>query len=233
MARVALVTGGARGIGLAVVRRLLHDGFEVVVASRSTVTPDAECVICDVSDRHSVDRLVGHIERTRGRLDVLVNNAGVGSRTPLLSLSVPEWERLHAVNLTAAFHCTQAVAPIMARGGWGRIVNVASLAARAGGRLSSPAYAAAKAGLLGLTRAAALALGPLGITVNAVCPGIIATDMTSDLGEDLRTGLRAQIPLGRLGEPEDVAGVVAFLCGEDSRYVTGATIDVNGGMYMA
>lgn len=242
--QVALVTGGARGIGRACSELLSRAGAAVVVADR--LGPEAEgvaatlraaggkalAVPADVTRPEDVARMVEAASQVFGSLDILVNNAGILSETPTDRLTEAQWDHLMAVNLKAVVFVSQAVLPTMVRRGGGTIVNISSLAARVGGIATGVDYAASKAGVLGVTRTLARQYGPRGIRVNAVAPGPIETEMTRHWGEALRRQFVERIPLGRLGTPEDVARVVLFLASPWAAYITGATIDVNGGLSM-
>ena len=242
--RVALVTGGARGIGLACARELSRAGAAVVIADvlaqeaeaavRSIVEGRgrAAAVPADLSRTREIPRIVGQPAGVFGRLDILVNNAGILSEVPTEALTEEQWDRLMSINLKAVFFVAQAALPWMVRQGGGAIVSLSSLAARVGGIVSAADYAISKAGVIGLTRTLARQYGPNGIRVNAVAPGPIMTEMIRHWPEDVRREFVARIPLRRLGTPEDVARVVVFLAGPESAYLTGATIDVNGGLYM-
>jgi 3-oxoacyl-[acyl-carrier protein] reductase len=241
--RVALVTGGALGIGRAIAVRLAADGVAVAIGYHSQPADEAVAeieaqggeaigVLLDVTDRRSVDDAVADVvARLRG-LDVLVNNAGgLLARVGIEEMSDDHWQRVLDLNLASAFYCTRAAAPHLGRGG--RIVNVSSQAAENGGGPGASAYAAAKAGLIGFTRAAAKELGGRGVTVNVVAPGFI-TDTpfhaTFSSMESQRS-MVAQAAVARAGEPADVAAVVAFLASPEAGYVTGTVTDINGGSY--
>jgi len=244
MKRCALVTGGSRGIGAATALRLAAKGYDVAITYRSQRLA-AEAVAAEVErlGRRAVVLQVDLADpaRTRegvreaadrlGGLHALVNNAGYVQRVPWEEISLEDWERMHTVTLTAAFVAAQVAAPYMIEAGFGRIVNVSSLRALTGSAHGAH-YAAAKAGLLGLTKSLAAALAPHGITVNAVCPGFTATDMNREALERRGKEIAAQIPLGRAAEPEEVAAVIAFLCSDEASYITGETISVNGGIRM-
>jgi 3-oxoacyl-[acyl-carrier protein] reductase len=237
--RVALVTGASRGIGRAIALALAAAGAHVAVNYRQHAA-EAEAVAAaitaggrraltiaaDVADAGAVTRLVDEVERALGGIDILVNNAGITRPLALEAITRADWDDLIAVNLTSAFLATQAVLPGMRRRGWGRIINISSVAAQLGG-VVGPHYAAAKAGLHGLTHAYAALLAREGITVNAVAPALIATEMVA-ANPRARADL---IPLGRFGLPEEVADVVTMLAGNG--YITGQTINVNGGWYMS
>jgi 3-oxoacyl-[acyl-carrier protein] reductase len=242
---VALVTGAARGIGLACATELSRAGAAVVIADRLAQEAEAAArtivaaggkavaVTVDLAQMRAAPHLVHEAVGRYGRIDILVNNAGILNRTATEELTEEQWDRLMAINLKAVFFITQAVLPVMVRQGSGAIVSLASLAARVGGIAAGVDYAISKAGVVGLTRTLARQYGPKGIRVNAVAPGVIMTEMTRPWPEEVRQDFVARTPLGRLGTPEDVARVVAFLAGPESGFITGATIDVNGGLYMS
>jgi 3-oxoacyl-[acyl-carrier protein] reductase len=242
-ARVALVTGGALGIGRAVAERLAADGLVVAVGHHNHPADDtvdrvadaggsAIAVELDVTDSASVDAAMATVMAACGRLDILVNNAGgLLARVPIADMTDEHWERVLSLNLGGAFRTTRAAIPHLAPGG--RIVNVSSLAAEHGGGPGASAYAAAKAGLIGFTRATAKELGPRGITVNAIAPGFIdgtpfhATFSTPEAQQAMITGAA----VGRAGDPGDVANLVAYLASPEAGFVTGTVIDINGGTY--
>lgn len=244
--KVALVTGAGRGMGRATAVRLASEGAAVVVndVNAGDAEAAAEAVraaggralahVGDVSRERDVDAMVRSALETFGRIDILVNNAGIlRSTLPLETISVAEWERVLAVNLTGVFLCTRAVLPIMKEQKAGKIVNVSSSAGRTTSTFGGAHYTASKAAVLGLTRHTAREVAPFGINVNAVAPGSMDTEMVRELAtpEHIEQE-RRNIPLGRLGTGEDEAGLVAFLCSEDAAYITGATIDINGGDLM-
>ncbi len=235
--RIALVTGGARGIGRAIALALAETGADVAVNYREQ-TAAAEAVAdairalgrraiavgADVSDGGSVTEMVRAVEAELGPVDVLVNNAGIGIRRGLDDLTEAEFDRTIAVNLKSAFLCTQAVMPHMRGQGWGRVVNISSGAARGAGGVGLH-YNASKAGMEGLTRGYAARLAKEGVTVNAVAPSLVQTDMTSDWARDRASA----IPVGRLGTSEEVAQAVLMVIG--NAYMTGQTVQVNGGLH--
>ena len=241
--RVALVTGASRGIGESIARRLAAEGAIVLAAARSTAVLDrvvadiaksggrARVLELDVSQPESIESAMKIAIEEHGQIDVLVNNAGIAEDNLILRMSRDAWDRVLMTNLTGAFLLIQAVVKGMVRRRYGRIVNVTSVVGLMG-NAGQANYAAAKAGLVGLTRSVARELGSRNVTCNAVAPGFIATAMTDRMTEAAREGLSGQIPLQRLGAPDDVAAAVAFLASEDAAYVTGAVLNVSGGLYM-
>lgn len=222
--RVALVTGGARGIGRAVAARLARDGFRVVIADRDAAQPDhpARCVQTDVADEAAVAALIESVRAMEGRLDALVSNAGFMIRKPMRDLALADWNAVLATNLTATFLLVRA-AEAMLRAARGSVVTIASTRARQS-EPDTECYAASKGGLIALTHALAMSLGP-DVRVNCVSPGWIHTK-----GEALRPEDHAQHPVGRVGTPEDIAGLVAWLAAPESGFVTGAEFISDGGM---
>jgi 3-oxoacyl-[acyl-carrier protein] reductase len=241
--RIALVTGASRGIGAAIARRLGAEGATVLAAARSAEGLErivseivagagrAEAVRIDVSDAASIESAVKESLASHGQIDVLVNNAGITEDNLVLRMSRESWDRVLTTNLTGAFLLTQAVVKSMVRRRYGRIVNVTSVVGLMG-NAGQANYAAAKAGLVGLTKSVARELGSRNVTCNAVAPGFIETAMTERMTEDARAALTGQIPLERLGRPEDVANAVAYLASEEAGYVTGTILNVSGGLYM-
>jgi NAD(P)-dependent dehydrogenase (short-subunit alcohol dehydrogenase family) len=216
----ALVTGGTRGIGAAIAERLRDDGWRVVTLARAGADVSA-----DVADAAAVDRAFADVEAAHGPILVLVNNAGV--REDGLAIRMPDsaWEAVLATNLTGAFNCTRCALRSMLRARWGRIVNVSSVVAERANP-GQANYVAAKAGLLGFTRTVAREMAARGITANAVTPGLITTQMTRDVADDLA----AAVPAGRPGAPREVAAAVAFLVSEEAAYINGATLAIDGGL---
>jgi 3-oxoacyl-[acyl-carrier protein] reductase len=240
--RVALVTGASRGIGRAISKKLAGQGATVVAAARrdnARATVDeivgaggrAEVASTDVSDAAQIDALVGGVLERHGRIDVLVNNAGIARDQLMLRMKRDDWDAVIATNLTAAFGLTQAVLKPMIRQKSGRIVCISSVVGQ-GGNPGQANYAASKAGLIGFVKAVAQEVASRNITVNAVAPGLIETDMTRAMTESAREDWAAKIPLKRLGTPDDVAAAVCFLASDEASYITGQVLAVNGGMYM-
>jgi 3-oxoacyl-[acyl-carrier protein] reductase len=241
--RVAVVTGGTRGIGLAIARLLAEDGASVVVSGRDAARLDAaarEIEACGASvlaqqahggRREDVDRLVEATRERFGRIDVLVNNAGITRDQLLVRMKDEDWDQVMDTNLRGAFLMTRAVARVMMRQRSGRVINISSTA----GAMGNPGqvnYSAAKAGLIGLTKAAARELAHWNILVNVVAPGLIETDMTAAILGKAREAMLEQVPLKRIGQSREVAEVVRFLAGDGASYITGQTIHVNGGLYV-
>ncbi len=243
MNRIALVTGASRGIGRACALELAKAGVKVALAARQVEKLEAVAeeiraaggeafvVAIDLGEHASIKDAVGKVAKEFGRIDILVNNAGVTKDGLALRMKPDDWNMVLQTNLTGAFYCIQQVISPMMRERWGRIVNISSVVGEAG-NAGQANYVASKAGLIGLTKSLAQELGSRNITVNAVAPGFIETDMTHVLKEEQKAKITQGIPLGRIGRPEEVAVAVRFLCGEEAGYITGNVIDVNGGMYM-
>jgi NAD(P)-dependent dehydrogenase (short-subunit alcohol dehydrogenase family) len=225
--KVALVTGAARGIGAAIAVRFEQAGCLVW---RADILPSAG-VILDVTDRDAVHAVVGRIAAEHGGLDILVNDAGLIASGPADRISGAEWDRLVAVNLTGIFNCIQAALPAMAGRTGASIINLASVSAeKGGGAIGNVWYGTTKAGVVALTKGLGRELGPRGIRVNAISPAVVDTDMTHDLlTPELRSKVLARIPLGRFAEKDDVARLALFLACDDSAFITGETIAVDGG----
>lgn len=241
--RVAFVTGASRGIGREIALTLCRAGFDVVVASPEvekneevateirTCHGKALALNLDVSSLASIKSVFAKAMQEMGRIDVLVNNAGITRDALAMRMKPEDWDRVLQINLTGAFHCIQQVLVGMMRERWGRIINIASVVGETG-NTGQANYAASKAGLIGLTKSVAQEMGSRNITVNAIAPGFIETDMTSVLPQELKDKMLASIPLKRIGRPQDVAAAVRFLASEDASYITGHVLDINGGMYM-
>jgi 3-oxoacyl-[acyl-carrier protein] reductase len=274
--KVALVTGGARGIGKAIAIRLAEEGADVAINYQSTkkhaedvskmidqigtmdeleklsVTIDqidtkeyasqivesldsigSHSYVCqaNVSDPLQVDIMVKDVTENLGKIDILVNNAGIVRDKSFVKMTHDMWNEVMSVNLDGAFYCTKAVIGGMLEHKYGRVVNISSVIGRMGNR-GQANYAASKAGMIGLTQSLAKEFATKGITVNAIAPGFIETDMLKGIPKNIMDTILAQIPMGRLGKPEDVAGAIAYLCSEDGDYITGQVFDVNGGLYI-
>jgi 3-oxoacyl-[acyl-carrier protein] reductase len=231
MGRVALVTGGNRGIGLACAHALAGAGFDVAVTSRSSDVEGFTTVRCDQTDPAQVDAAVAEVEERLGAVEVLVANAGATRDGLLLTMSDDAFSSVVDANLAGAFRFARRCAKPMVRAKGGRIVFVGSVVGLlgSGGQVN---YAASKAGLVGMARSIARELGSRGITANVVAPGFVDTDMTAELGDDRKAAILQQVPLGRLATPEEVAGVVAFLASDAAAYISGAVIPVDGGLGM-
>jgi 3-oxoacyl-[acyl-carrier protein] reductase len=238
-----LVTGASRGIGKAVALRLAAAGAKIVVASNERENNDlvvaeiaaaggqAFPVYLDLTSQDSIKEAVAAALKEAGRIDILVNNAGVTKDGFAMRMRKEDWDFVLSINLTGAFLITQQVLPGMVKERWGRIINMASVVGLSGNP-SQANYVSSKAGIIGLTKGLAQELGSRNITVNAVAPGFIETDMTAKLPQEVKDRMLAAIPLKRGGKPEDVASAVAFLASEEAGYITGHILSVNGGMYM-
>jgi 3-oxoacyl-[acyl-carrier protein] reductase len=241
--RVAFITGASRGIGRATALSLCRAGFDIVVASPEierneevaaeirACSGEAMTVNLDVTSLDSVKEAFAKALKDKSRIDVLVNNAGIARDGLAVRMKQADWDLVLRLNLDGAFLCIQQVLPSMMKNRWGRIINISSVVGQAGSA-GQANYAASKAGLIGLTKALAQEMASRSITVNAVAPGYIATDMTNVLPEDVKQKILSSVPLGRMGRPEDIAAAVKFLASEDAAYITGHVLAVNGGMYM-
>jgi NAD(P)-dependent dehydrogenase (short-subunit alcohol dehydrogenase family) len=238
--QVALVTGGARGIGLAISTRLARRGVRVAVGySRAAEAAKAFATAHEGATLHQgnigvaadCERVITEVLDQHGQLDILVNNAGITIDRTVRKMSVEDWDRVVGINLSGAFYLSRAVLQHMLDRGYGRIINISSVIGEKG-NIGQANYSAAKAGLFGLTNSLALETARKGITVNSVAPGFIATEMVAAIPEQAMERVLAQIPVGRLGEPEEVARVVEFLADPESSYITGEILDINGGLYM-
>lgn len=239
--RVAIVTGASRGIGRAVAAMLAARGAHVIAAARGdNARETAEliqgaggkvtAVAADVTDPQAVEAMVAAAQQA-GSVDILVNNAGITRDQLMLRMKRDDWDAVLATNLTAAFTTSQAVLKPMIKQRRGRIINITSVVGQSG-NAGQANYAASKAGLIGFTKALALEVASRNVTVNAVAPGLIETDMTRAIAEDAHTAWAGKIPLGRLGTPDDIAAAVCFLASDEASYITGHVLAVNGGMYM-
>ena len=241
--RVALVTGASQGIGQAIAVRLASAGASVALAARNQEKlaqvvqqiaaggGKAAAFQLDVSDEEQIKSVVKATLAQFGKIDILVNNAGITRDQLVMRMKRADWDAVLNTNLTSAYLCTQQVISPMLKQRWGRIINVTSIFGQIG-QAGQANYASSKAGLIGLTKAIARELGSRNITCNAVAPGFIETIMTAGLGDDFKQNALKNIPLGRIGTPEDVAGAVTFLASDDASYITGHVLDVNGGLHM-
>ena len=238
---IALVTGASRGIGAAIAERLAADGARVIgtattAAGAAGITEKlsgrgGRGAVLDVTSQESIDALISDIESKEGAIVILCNNAGITRDTLLLRMKQDDWDAVIQTNLASVFRLSKAVLRGMMKARKGRIISITSVVGLTGNP-GQANYAAAKAGIVGFTKSLAREVGSRGITANAVAPGFIDTDMTRALNEAQHAALNAQIPLGRLGQPAEIAAAVAFLCSSDGAYITGETLHVNGGMYM-
>jgi 3-oxoacyl-[acyl-carrier protein] reductase len=238
---IALVTGASRGIGAAIADRLSADGAKVVGTattpqgaariSENLAARGGRGAVLDVMSQESIDALIEDIEAKEGAIGILCNNAGITRDTLLLRMKQDDWDAVMQTDLASVFRLSKAVLRGMMKARKGRIISISSVVGLTGNP-GQANYAAAKAGIIGFTKSLAKEVGSRGITVNSVAPGFIDTDMTRALNEAQRAALNSQIPLGRLGQPSDIAAAVAFLCSADGAYITGETLHVNGGMYM-
>ncbi|MES0371491.1 MAG: 3-oxoacyl-ACP reductase FabG [Mariprofundaceae bacterium] len=241
--KVAIVTGASRGIGFAVAESLANAGYNLAICGtrEETVNAAAEKLsahgvevlprVVNVTDSEAVKTFVQEVAKHFGRLDVLVNNAGITRDGLSMRMKGDDWQAVIDTNLSSVFYASQAALKPMMRAKGGRIINISSVVASMGnpGQIN---YCASKGGVEAMTRSLAREIGSRNITVNAIAPGFIATDMTNELGDEAKDALAAQVPLGRLGSPEDIAASVLFLAGESGGYITGQVLHVNGGMYM-
>lgn len=242
--KVALVTGGSRGIGRAIALKLAENGADVAInyAGNTAAAEEVKAAIeqmgrkalliqCSVADTDSVQAMVNQVVKELGRLDILVNNAGITRDGLLMRMKEADWDDVMNTNLKGVYNCSKAVMRTMMKQKSGRIVNMASVVGEMG-NAGQANYAAAKAGVIGFTKSLAKEVASRGITVNAIAPGFIATDMTRVLSDDQKAEMARTIPLGRAGQPEDVANAVLFLASEGAAYITGQVLNVDGGMVM-
>ncbi|SHI81359.1 3-oxoacyl-[acyl-carrier-protein] reductase [Geosporobacter subterraneus DSM 17957] len=242
--KTAIVTGGSRGIGKAIALKLAQLGANIavnytskpeeaekVVTAIKEMGRDAIAIKADVSNGEDVQQLIDEVERHFPTIDILVNNAGITRDTLLMRMKEEDWDQVIAINLKGTYNCTKAVTRKMMKQKSGKIVNIASIVGVMG-NIGQSNYAASKAGIIGFTKSVAKELATRGINVNAVAPGFIQTDMTEVLSEEVKESLMTHIPMKQLGTPDDVANVVAFLCSENARYITGQVLNVDGGMVM-
>ncbi len=241
--RIAFVTGASRGIGRACALALSAGGAKVVLAARQldkleqvaaeirAAGGEAFVVPIDLASQDSIKEAFSKASKEFGRIDILINNAGLTRDGLAMRMKRDDWDAVLQTNLSGSFFCIQQVLPPMVRERWGRIVNITSVVGESG-NAGQANYAASKAGLIGLTKSLAQELASRNITVNAVAPGFVETDMTASLSDELKAKITESVPLKRIGRPEDVAAAVKFLAGDDAGYITGHVLDVNGGMYM-
>lgn len=248
--KVALVTGGTGGIGSSICERLYKDGFTVVANYRDFTKAmkwreeakkwredqmrmgiDVSIVEGNIADYKSSVRMIEEIKNEVGQVDLLVNNAGITKDTPLHKMSEEQWYDVINTNLNSVFVCSRLVIEDMIAKGWGRIINISSVNGQKG-QFGQTNYAAAKSGMYGFSKSLALEVAKKGITVNCISPGYIATSMVMAIKEEIREKIVAQVPMGRLGLPEEIAGSVSYLASDDARYITGANLAINGGLHM-
>jgi 3-oxoacyl-[acyl-carrier protein] reductase len=242
--KVAVVTGSSRGIGRAIATKLAKRGISVVINNDKdpqegldvmneikNIGQDGIYIQADVSDLTQVEKMIEKVVNEFGRIDILINNAGITRDGFLENMDRDDWNSVLSVNLTGTFNCTKSVTKYMKKQGGGKIVNISSISAETG-NIGQSNYSAAKGGIISFTKTVAKEYAKYGITVNAVAPGFIKTKMLETVPEKVMQKIIGQIPLGRLGEPDDVAAVVCFLISDDATYITGQLINVNGGIYM-
>ncbi len=242
-AKVAIITGGAAGIGLSTVRRFLQEGARVALIDLGSERVEAVCAelqglggeiagfAVDVTDRAQVDAMVEAVKARWGRIDILLNNAGITKDARLVKMTEAQFDQVIGVNLKGVFECTQAVAPTMIAQGAGVVINASSVVGLYG-NFGQTNYAATKAGVIGFTKTWARELGPKGVRVAAVCPGFIETQILATIPAEVMQNMVDRVPLGRLGKPEEIASVYAFLASDDASYINGAVIEVSGGIMM-
>ena len=239
MTKVAFVTGGAKGIGSAIVKRFIKDGYKVAFTYNNSkdkakslaneMGENCKAYKLDITDSNAINTVIADVEKKFGEIFVLVNNAGIAEQALFTDITDEMWHKMLETNLSGAFYCSRAVLKYMINRKCGKIINISSIWGEIGGACEVH-YSAAKAGLIGMTKALAKEVGLSGITVNCVSPGVILTDMTSHFDEDAMTELKEETPLNKIGTTEDVAGTVAFLASADADFITGQDLAVNGGM---
>ncbi|MCF0205862.1 MAG: beta-ketoacyl-ACP reductase [Bacteroidales bacterium] len=239
--RVAIITGGTAGIGAATAIKFAQEGAKVILWARNAERGnafiqsmkaqglDAEFDPIDSSNYDAVCEAAKRVNDKYGKIDILINNAGITNDSTLKKMSIEQWQQVIDINLSGSFYCIKAVSPYMLEKGYGRIVNASSVVALYG-NFGQTNYVATKAGLIGMTKTLARELGKKGITVNAVAPGFIETDMVAKMPENVLDGMRAKVPVGRLGQPEEIASAYLFLASEEAAYINGTTLSVDGGM---
>ena len=240
MNKTALVTGGAKGIGAAICKALANDGYRIALNYNSSFesatelknelssVTHIEIFKADVSDSSDVERMFTEIESVFGGVDVLINNAGIAQQALFTDITDEMWQKMIGVNLTGAFNCCRRALPYMIRNKFGKIINITSMWGEVGASMEVH-YSASKAGLIGLTKALAKEVGLSGITVNAVSPGVIETDMMASFSDEVKSSLADETPLGVLGTPENIASAVSFLVSDKADFITGQVVSVNGG----
>ena len=238
--KVALITGSAQGIGKAIAEAMAKEGAKVVISdvnlelaeqTAKELGPETVAIKINVADQADVEAGIKLVVEKLGQIDILVNNAGITKDTLLMRMKKDQWDAVININLTGVFNCTKAAVALMMKKRSGKIINIASIVGQMG-NVGQANYAASKAGVIGLTKTVAREVATRGITVNAIAPGFIKTAMTDKIPEDVKNKMLAQIPLGQLGQPEDIAKAAVFLASSDANYITGQVIAVNGGMYM-
>ena len=241
--KIAVITGGGSGIGRATALRFADEGAHVIIwdvadkKGEEAITAlkdkgsNAAYYHVDTTDNEQIAKATEDVISRYGRIDILINNAGITKDSTLLKMTDEQWERVIDVNLNGVYHCTRAIAPIMAQNNYGRIINASSVVGLFG-NFGQTNYAATKAGLIGMTQTLSKELGRKGITVNAVAPGFIATEMIQLMPEDVLAGMEAKVPVKRLGQPEEVAALYAFLASDEAAYINGAVIRIDGGIVL-
>ncbi len=239
--KVAIITGGTAGIGAAAAKKFAQEGAKVTVWARNaekgkafveSMAKKGYTICFDAVDTSNYEQVVAATKRVfdaNGKIDILINNAGITNDATLKKMTPEQWQSVIDINLTGTFYCTKAVNQYMVEAGWGRIINVSSVVGLYG-NFGQTNYVATKAGVIGMTKTLGRELGKKGVTVNAVAPGFIATDMVAKMPEDVLKGMIAKVPVGRLGKPEDIANAFCFLASDEAAYVNGAVLSVDGGM---